>query len=292
MNADTNKVIVVTGATGRQGGAVARALLQDGWHVRALTRNAASDKARALLALGADVVQGNMDDQEFLRRLFRDAYGAFSVQNPMISGLEAEVRQGKLVADAAKEANISHLVYGSAGFGKPTGVGSWDSKAQIEAHIEAQEIPATILRPTAFMELMTDKDFYPPVSTWHLMPKFMGLATPVGWLSAGDLGRIAAKVFASPDKFIGQELQLASDVKSIDECKAIYSEVTGKKAPRFPMPVWLFKRFVGSDLIDMWQWLKAAKIEFETASTRVLHPEAATIDGWLRDWKRSRETAN
>lgn len=276
-----DRVIVVVGAAGRQGGAVTRALLKDGWHIRALTRNPDSPKAQALAAAGAEVVQGNMDDRQSLQSAFQGAYGVYSVQNPMISGLEAEVRHGKQVADAAKEANVQHLVYGSAGIGKPTGIGSWDSKLQVEAHMKSLGLPVTILRPVAFMELMTDKGFYPNVSTWYLMPKFMGDKRPVGWLSTTDLGIIAAKAFAAPEQFVGQDIRLSSDVKSIEECRAIYRDVMGKNPSRFPMPVWMFKRFVGTDLITMWQWLSTADIDFNPESTRALHPEALSVKDWL-----------
>jgi uncharacterized protein YbjT (DUF2867 family) len=276
-----DRVIVVVGAAGRQGGAVTRALLKDGWHIRALTRNPDSPKAQALAAAGAEVVQGNMDDRQSLQSAFQGAYGVYSVQNPMISGLEAEVRHGKQVADAAKEANVQHLVYGSAGIGKPTGIGSWDSKLQVEAHMKSLGLPVTILRPVAFMELMTDKGFYPNVSTWYLMPKFMGDKRPVGWLSTTDLGIIAAKAFAAPEQFVGQDIRLSSDVKSIEECRAIYRDVMGKNPSRFPMPVWVFKRFVGTDLITMWQWLSTADIDFNPESTRALHPEALSVKDWL-----------
>jgi len=286
MDADDARIIVVTGATGRQGGAVTRALLKDGWRVRALTRNPDSQKAQALSDLGAEVVRGDMDDRQSLDTAFEGAYGAYSVQNPMLSGIEGEVRQGKLVADTAKAANVQHLVYGSAGVGKPTGVSSWDSKLQVEAHMKGLGIPLTILRPMAFMELMTDKTYYPAASTWHIMPKLMGETRPVVWISVDDLGAIAAKVFASPEKFIGQEIKITSDVKSIEESREIYRSVMGKKPSHFPMPVWMFKLFVGDDLITMWNWLRTAEIDLDTAPTYAICPEALGVEAWLRRQKR------
>ena len=286
MDADDARIIVVTGATGRQGGAVTRALLKDGWRVRALTRNPDSQKAQALSDLGAEVVRGDMDDRQSLDTAFEGAYGAYSVQNPMLSGIEGEVRQGKLVADTAKAANVQHLVYGSAGVGKPTGVSSWDSKLQVEAHMKGLGIPLTILRPMAFMELMTDKTYYPAASTWHIMPKLMGETRPVVWISVDDLGAIAAKVFASPEKFIGQEIKITSDVKSIEESREIYHSVMGKKPSHFPMPVWMFKLFVGDDLITMWNWLRTAEIDLDTAPTYAICPEALGVEAWLRRQKR------
>jgi hypothetical protein len=137
------------------------------------------------------------------------------------------------------------------------------------------------------MELMTDKAFYPAVSMWYLMPKLMGATRPLGWISIEDLGIIAAKVFASPDYFISQEINLASDVKSIDECRTIYRDVMGKQPPRFPMPIWLFKRFVGSDLLTMWSWLRTGEINFSTETTYSVHPNALTIEAWLYQLQKS-----
>lgn len=164
MEASDRRPIVVTGATGLQGGAVARHLLTNGWHVRALTRDASSKQARALAALGAEVVQGDMGDAASLRPVFEGAHGVYSVQNTFIGGPEAEVRQGKNVADMAKDVSVRHIVYGSAGIGrKGTGIPSWESKLRIEDHMKTLNLPLTILRPRAFMELMTNKNSSRPL---------------------------------------------------------------------------------------------------------------------------------
>lgn len=161
-------IIAVLGATGRQGGAVVRHLLADGWHVRALTRKPESLASGALRTAGAEVAQCDMADTDSLRRVFEGAHGVFSVQNPMTAGHNGEVRQGKNVADAAKAAAVQHVVYGSAGPGlRGTGVDSWEAKLIIADHLRSLEVPMTVLRPMAFLELMTDKDFYPPVAIWH-----------------------------------------------------------------------------------------------------------------------------
>src|ERR1044071_2478110 len=133
MTAAGGRIIVVTGATGLQGGAVIRHLLKDGWQVRALTRDATSKPAHSLAMSGAEVVQGDMGEAASLRPIFAGAYGVYSVQNTFISGPEAEVRQGKTVAEVAKDSNVQHLVYGSAGIAsKGTGIPSWETKLQIE----------------------------------------------------------------------------------------------------------------------------------------------------------------
>src|SRR5690606_7351780 len=104
MTTPARGTIAVLGATGRMGGATARHLLEDGWQVRAITRKPDGPKARALAAAGAQVVKADMEDPAALRKAFEGAQGVFNVQNPMKSGLEAEVRQGRNVADAAADA--------------------------------------------------------------------------------------------------------------------------------------------------------------------------------------------
>ena len=278
------RTIVVTGATGLQGGAVAPRLLEDGWQVRGLTRNPASKRAQALGALGAEVVQGDMAEAASLRRAFEGAYGIYSVQNPFIGGPEQEVRQGKNVAEVARDVGVELLVYGSAGTGrKGTGVPSSETKLQIEDHMKALELPLTILRPTAFMELMTHKKFFPPVAAWQVMPKLMGSSRRLPWLCTEDLGVIGAEAFADPHSFAGKDLTLATDVRSLDECRSIYREVIGRNPRRLPMPVWLFERFgfVGKDLTTMWRWLRTGHVDLDTAPTRAIHPEALTVGDWL-----------
>lgn len=185
---ERDAVIAVLGATGRQGGAVTRHLLADGRRVRALTRNPESAAAKALQSAGAEVARCDMDDVDSLSRVFAGAYGVYSVQNPMIAGHDGEIRQSKNVADAAKATGVQHLVYASAGPGiRGTGVDSWESKLVIADHLTRSGVPLTVLRPTAFMELMTDKDFYPPVAVWHVMPKLAGAQTPIPWLAVNDL---------------------------------------------------------------------------------------------------------
>ncbi len=288
------RIIVVTGATGLQGSAVSRHLLKDGWHVRGLTRNATSKQAQALEAIGVEMVQGDMGDAASLRQIFEGAYGVYSVQNPFISGPDQEVRQGKNVADVAKASGVQHLVYGSAGIGKrDTNIPSWETKLQIEEHMKALDLPLTILRPMAFMELMTDKKFFPAVSTWHVMPALIGSSYSVPWICADDLGTIVAKAFAAPDWFVGRELVLASDVQSLDQCRSAYRDVMGTAPPRFPMPTWLFERFgfVGRDLTTMWRWLRTATIDLDTAPTRTIHPDALTVRTWLSRQKTARSAS-
>lgn len=226
---DTDRLVVVFGATGRQGGAVARHLLAGGWRVRAVTRDPGSVAARALA-----------------------------------------------------EAGVRHLVYASAGTGEPgTGVGSWESKLTVQAHLERLGLPLTVLRPMAYMELMSDKAFYPPVAVWHLMPRLMGEDRPVQWLCLDDFGAVVARVFAEPDRFAGADLRLASDVRTIGECRRLWREVFGRAPRRFPMPVWLFEKFVGTYLTTMWRWLRTHPTDVDTTETTALAPSARTVRQWM-----------
>jgi uncharacterized protein YbjT (DUF2867 family) len=287
MTVSSDRIIAVTGATGRQGGAVTRHLLADGWQVRALTRRPEGEPAGKLAALGAEVIKADMADPRTLAEAFRDVYGVYSVQNTMISGAEAEIRQGKNVANAAKAASVQHVVYGSAGQGVPgTGVPSWESKLAVEAHMHELGLPLTVLRPMAFMELMTDKEFFPPVSAWHLMPKLMGADRPLPWICVDDLGAIATRAFADPDRFIGAGLKLAADICSIAECRKLWTEIMGRAPRHFPMPVWLFERFVGTDLITMWRWLRTGHVDVDPLETHDILPAALTV----REWMISRRT--
>lgn len=186
------------------------------------------------------------------------------------------------VGDVAAESGVRHVVYGSAGTGqRGTGVGQWEAKLLVRDHLVSLGLPLTVLRPMAFMELMTDKDFYPPVSMWHLMPKLIG-DRPLPWLCADDLGAVAAGAFAEPERFIGADLQLTSDVRTLGECRELWREVHGRSPRRFPMPIWLFERFTGKDLTAMWRWLHANPVPADPAGTLQILPSARTVRDWLR----------
>jgi uncharacterized protein YbjT (DUF2867 family) len=277
------QVIVVTGATGRQGGAVARHLLSEGWRVRGVTRSPGSTAARELAALGVELVRADMAEPDAMRGACAGVHGVFSVQNPMISGEEGELAQGKNVVDAAADCGVSHLVYGSAGPGATgTGVAAWDVKLEVAEYARSRGVPLTVLRPMAFMELMTDRDLYPPVAAWYLMPRLVGEERPIPWLSADDLGAIATRAFADPASYVGSDLALAGDVRTLSECRTTWHRVTGRNPRRFPMPVWLFERFVGPDLTRMWRWLASHEVEVDPAETRAHHPDVATVEEFVR----------
>ena len=287
MISKEGKIIVVIGATGRQGGQVARHLVKDGWQVRALTRKPDSKKAADLKSLGVEVLEADMNDKSSLESAFRSAYGVFNMQAPVPGKIEIEIQQGKNVAEAARKTGIQHIVYGSAGLGNiKTGIEQWDAKIEVTKAMNDLELPLTVLRPVAFMELMVDPSYFPNASTWSIWPKLTGSDYKIAWISVQDVGAIAAAAFANPDKYIGKELALVADIKSLRECREIYREVTGKYPSRFPMPMFLFEKFVGKDIPNMWRWLRKNPLTFDTSQTEEIHPEAMNVQTWLRRVKR------
>jgi uncharacterized protein YbjT (DUF2867 family) len=150
---DEGRVILVSGATGQQGGTVARKLLERGFVVRALTRDPEKAEARELADLGAEVVGGDFEDRASIERALAGVYGVFSVQQFWESGYEGEIRQGVQLADAAKAAGVEHFVYSSVGSAhRETGIPHFDSKWEVEELVRASGVPYTVLRPVFFMQ--------------------------------------------------------------------------------------------------------------------------------------------
>jgi uncharacterized protein YbjT (DUF2867 family) len=262
------KQVLVFGATGNVGGAATRELLKRGWRVRAVTRNPEGDKAKALANLGAEVVQGDMADKPSLEAAFDGIERVFSVQNPWISGFDGEILQGKLVSEVAQASGVEHLVYSSAGPGESdTGVPHFQSKVEIEAHMKKLGIPFSVIRPGPFME-------------WD---------TPIPWVAVRDIGITAANLFDAPKKWIGKDIVLFGDVKTLSECRSLFEKVTGKKPFRLPLPLWLFRRMAGNELILMWKWM-SEWIEEEgpeglwklVESARKVCPELLDLESWLK----------
>src|SRR5262245_45474930 len=148
---NTDKTVLVTGATGRQGGAVIRHMLPKGWKLRALTRNPDGPAAQDLADQGVEVMRGDLEDPTSLERAVRGVYGVYSVQDFWTVGAKREVQQGKNMADAAKKFGVEHFVYSSVGGAeRNSGIDHWESKWEVEKHIRKLGLPATIIRPAAF----------------------------------------------------------------------------------------------------------------------------------------------
>ena len=153
---DTDKTVLVTGATGRQGGAVVRHMLAKRWKLRALTRKTSSHAAQALARQGVEVVQGDLEDPSSVASASAGVYGVYSVQDFWAAGARREVQQGKNVPDTAKKAGVKHFVYSSVGGAeRNTGIPHWESKWEIEKHIRSLGLPATVLGPVTLWRATT-----------------------------------------------------------------------------------------------------------------------------------------
>lgn len=218
------KIVLVAGATGHQGGAVARHLLADGWRVRALSRHADSPAALALAGLGAELVVGDLLDRASLDSSVRGAYGVYSVQN-LVEGADAEETEGRNLADAAKAAGVEHFVYSSVRGADATAGMPWVvSKHHLEVYLRDTGLPLTIWRPVTFMEnFLRDKA---DLAAGHLrrpMPPDM----PWQHIAVDDIGRFVALSFADPDRWIGQTTPIAGDEMTYDELAAIFARALG-----------------------------------------------------------------
>jgi len=284
-----DKYVVILGATGNMGGASTRALLQRGWRVRAVTRDPVSEKAQVLASLGAELCRADMEDRASLDAAFDSIPYVFSVQNRSTSGVDGEIRQGKLVADAAKAAGVQHLVYGSAGNGHSgTGVPHFEAKLEVESHMRRLELPFTVVRPGPFMELLSQRQFYPALAFWGAGPKVLGWDLPIPWVAVRDIGQAVANLFERGDAWIGREIELFGDVRSLGEARQMFRQMTGKNPTRIPLPLFLFNRMAGEEFSLMWRWMadwigengpNALWKRVETA--RTLCPGMLDMSSWL-----------
>jgi uncharacterized protein YbjT (DUF2867 family) len=222
------ETILVTGATGQQGGATARHLLADGFQVRAFVRNAKSASALELAQAGAELVIGDMDDRESLDSAIRGAYGVFSIQPSLIPPTfsENEFQRGLNVVDAAQAAGIQHLVYASVGSAdRKTGLPHWEIKWQVEQYIRKLGLPFTILRSTMFMENYAD-------STYGLAGELSVITTipddvTIQHIALSDIGAFAALAFKNPERLIGKAIELAGDELTVEQVITAISRAVG-----------------------------------------------------------------
>lgn len=223
-------VILVTGATGKQGGAVARELLARGHAVRAMTRKPESEGAKALAQLGAKVVQGDLDDPGSLPRALDGAWGVFAVQNTWEAGVEGEERQGKRIAELAKKAGVQHYVYTSVGSAhRKTGIPHFDNKWRVEETVRGLRFPSyVILRPVFFMENFLSPWFKPGIDQGNLMIG-IGPTTVLQMIAVRDIGKFGLQAFERHAELNGRAIDLAGDQRTMPDTVQVLSKATGTK---------------------------------------------------------------
>jgi uncharacterized protein YbjT (DUF2867 family) len=277
-----DKIIAVTGATGQQGGAVARKLLKEGWKVRALTRDSGKPSAHALAEAGAELVAGDMDSRSELEAAFEGAYGVFSVQNFWLPnvGFEGEIRQGKNVADAAKAAGIQHLVYSSVGAAQ-RGMGQkhFESKWIIEQYIQSLNLPYTILRPAAFMENYNWSRAYILNGTFSgngLRPDKKHQI-----IAVQDIGVFTALAFANPDMYLGRTLELAGDELTEPALAETFSRVIGRPVT-LAAPTGGWGNASEEEMQAAFNFFNGEAYSADIDSLRELHPGLLRFEDYLR----------
>ena len=285
-----DETIFVAGATGQQGGSVARHLLEEGWKVRALSRNSAKPEAQALAGTGAEVVEGDMEDTTSLRKHMKGVYGVFSVQNFWTAGYEAEVRQGINVAEAVKAEGIRHLVYTSVGGAeRNSGLPHFDSKWQIEKRIAALAIPATILRPVFFMDNFnaTANGFGDNIREGKLL-NAMPPNIKLQMIAVEDIGRFAAIAFSKPNEYIGKALELAGDELTMPETAKIFSRALSRPVEYVELNL-ADVRKQNEEWGKMLQWFIDAGYKADIPTLRRIHPGLQNLEQWARSsgWRNS-----
>lgn len=283
--------ILVTGATGAQGGALIPLLLEKGFTVRALTRNPNKPAALALANKGVEVVAGDLDDSASLQQACKDCHGVFALQNFWEKGVgyQREIDQGIRLADAAAAAGVKHFLQTSvAGCEEAGNVLHFASKWQIEQHIEKLGLPFTMLREVFFME-----NFFEPVmgnkGKKAINPALV-LATldgclkkdvPFHMVTVDDIARASAEIFANPDKFIGSKPDLASDVLTVSQMKDVYRKVTGKRPLPFSIPLWAL-RMSNAEAARQYVWNNTVRWRFDVDAVRKDFPFLTSFETFLR----------
>lgn len=244
MPASSNPPILVTGATGKQGGAVAAALLRAGRPVRAMTRDPQSSAAQALAAQGVEVVKGDFNDIASLDAALAGVDGVFSMQMGSHPGdPETEVVTGRTLIEAASRAGVRVVVHTSvARAGDQKNFVGWDegrweplywhNKSAVNEIVKAAGFAYwVILKPSLIMENLVPpmvKTMYPTLAERGQFDTAIAPDTPLDWIAAHDIGAFAAAAFADPERFHGHEIDLAGDTITLPELANKLAKATGK----------------------------------------------------------------
>lgn len=258
----TLPAVLITGATGQQGGAVAAALGGKGFALRALTRKPGSPAARALAARGVTMVPGDLDDPVSLRRALGGVWGAFAVQTPFEGGVATEEAQGKRFASLAREAGVEHFVYSSvASAQRRTGIPHFESKWRIEETVRALDFPAhVILRPAFFMENL--------LSPWFLNGDKLTAAlrpdTTLQMIAVQDVGQYGALAFTDAARLNRREIDIAGDAVTLPAAAELLGAGLGRRVEFAAIPIAPVREH-NPDLAAMLEWFDRVGFDADIA---------------------------
>jgi uncharacterized protein YbjT (DUF2867 family) len=276
--------ILVTGATGRQGGAVARELLRRGYAVRGLTRNPESAAARALASLGATVIRGDFGNPDSLDAALTGADGVFAVTNFWEHGYDGEVLHGRNLVDAAVRAETPFFVFSSvASADRATNIPHFESKWAIEKYLRQSGLDHAVLRPVSFME------------NWSLDSEDVreGEIVTAGdpgklhqYISVQDIARFVADAIAAPEKWNRVALDIAADEISLADICAILTELTGRPVAPVRITWSEYESLAGAEMAVMSRWFSTVGYGVRVDALRAEQPGMVTMTDYL--WRLSR----
>ncbi|XP_037363581.1 nmrA-like family domain-containing protein 1 [Talpa occidentalis] len=289
------KLVVVFGATGAQGGSVARTLLEDGtFRVRAVTRDPGQRAAKELQLQGAEVVRGDQDDEASMELALTGAHATFIVTNYWENcSQEQEVKQGKLLADVAKRLGLRYVVYsGLENIKKLTAgklaAGHFDGKGEVEEYFRELGVPMTSVRLPCYFENLLSY-FLPqkaPDGKGYLLSLPMG-DVPMDGMSVTDLGPVVLSLLKMPDAHVGQNLGLSTCRHTAEEYARLLSKHTGRAVRDAKTTPEDYEKlgFPGArDLANMFRFY-ALRPERDIELTLRLNPKARTLEQWLEQHK-------
>ena len=274
-------LVLVTGVTGHQGGAVANELLAKGVRVRGMTRKPESDAAKALAARGAEIVKGDFDDEASLKQALAGAWGAFSVQNTWEAGVQHEEEQGKQFARLAREAGVKHFVYTSvASAHRGTGIPHFENKWRIEDTVRGLGFPSYfILRPVFFMENLSGPWFLPGIQDGKLA---IGMKpdTVLQMIAVKDIGKYGAWAFENHEQLKGRELDIAGDQLTGPQAAEVLARVTKHPVEFVQVPIEQV-RSASDDFATMLEWFDSVGYDVDIAArSRESGIRPTTFEEW------------
>ena len=231
-------LILVTGATGQQGGSVARELLAKGRKVRVMTRKPDSAPAQELRKLGAEVVPGDFNDVASVERALSGVWGAYAVQNTWEAGVELEEQQGKKFAELAKLAGVRHFVQGSvASAQRNTGIPHFENKWRIEEKVRSLGFPSyVVIRPVFYMENFLGPFFLPYIQQGTVAVALKP-ETKLQMVAVKDIGKYGALAFERHAELNGRGIDIAGDELTMPEAAKVLSGAVGHPVQFFRAPI-------------------------------------------------------
>jgi uncharacterized protein YbjT (DUF2867 family) len=230
----SDRTVLITGVTGKQGGATARELQGKGFRLRGMTRRPQSADARTLADLGIDIVEGDFNDEDSLKRAVDGAWGVYAVQNTWEAGVEGEEMQGHRVAKVSRAAGVEHFVYASVGSAdRQTGIPHFENKARIEETVRSLAFPSyTIIRPVFFMENLPTPWFLNGDTIYAAMKP----TTVLQMIAVADIGQYGALAFTDP-RLKGRELDIAGDEVTMPEAARVIGQAMGRTINFVEVPI-------------------------------------------------------